>query len=115
MITGLCAKVTTKATLIAKDGKRYIGMNWCKNPQPKCPRLYGEGYDKCINICEQYGHAEVMACMMAGKNATDGTLYLEGHTYACKNCLRVMGEYGVNLVIGSPPKIENTPPLSRMD
>ena len=113
MRTGLCAKVVTTATLIATDGRRFVGMNWCANPQHTCPRTPGEDYSKCSTICGQYGHAEHMACLAAGTSAYGATLYLEGHTYACAKCTDDMHNFGVaEFIVGPPPPVENTQPLS---
>ena len=114
MITGLCAKATIKATLITEDGRRFIGMNWCRTPQARCPREPGEGYEKCATVCSQYGHAEIVACCVAGTAAEGATLYLEGHTYVCGECLRHLAKMGVyDVFVGvSPPPVENPPPLS---
>jgi len=110
---GLCAKVTTMATVVCVDGTRFVGMNWCANPQPKCPRKEGDNYDKCNTICKQMGHAEVMACLAAGAKAKLGVLYLEGHTYACDNCVDVAAFHGIDkIVVGSPPPIVGAPALS---
>jgi len=107
---GPCAKQTVRATIVARDGQRIVGTNWCSNAQPECPRkglATGEGYHLCKGICGQVNHAEVDACIKAGPAAVDSTLYLEGHTYCCDPCLQVMKEYGVNQVIFGPPPEES--------
>lgn len=101
-----CARRQTRATLIAPDGQRFVGTNRVNNPQPACPRegmATGEGYELCKSICDQPAHAEVNACLAAGEMARGGTLYLEGHYYACEPCKRAAAEHGVEIVIGSPP------------
>jgi hypothetical protein len=106
-MTGPCAKQTTRATIIAADGTRYVGTNDCANPQQVCPRAgmpTGVGYELCVNICRQTGHAEVNAVGLAGDAARGSTIYLEGHYYACDNCKAVAAAAGVvSIEIGSPP------------
>lgn len=106
-MSGPCAKQLTRATIVALDGSRFVGENDCLSPQPTCPRAdmpTGVGYELCISICRQTGHAEVNACRAAGEKARGGTLYLEGHYYACDNCQAVCAEYGVaSIVLGDPP------------
>jgi deoxycytidylate deaminase len=102
-----CAKLTTRATIIAPDGQRFVGTNWVRHPQRTCPREgmpTGIGYELCKSICDQPAHAEVNACLAAGEKARGGKLYLEGHYYACENCKRVAAEHGVEIIIGSPPE-----------
>jgi deoxycytidylate deaminase len=102
-----CAKRQTRATLIAPDGQRFIGTNYVNNPQAVCPRAgmaTGVGYELCKSVCDQPNHAEVNACLAAGRSARGGTLYLEGHYYACEPCKRVCAEHGVaEIVFGEPP------------
>jgi deoxycytidylate deaminase len=102
-----CAKLTTRATIVAPDGQRFVGTNWVRNPQTTCPREgmpTGVGYELCKSVCDQPAHAEVNACLSAGDGARGGTLYLEGHYYACDDCKRVAAEHGVKIVIGAPPE-----------
>ena len=101
-----CAKLTTVATIVTPDGRRFVGTNYARNPQPTCPRAEmptGVGYDLCKSICDQPAHAEVNACLAAGDSGRGGKLYLEGHYYACDNCQRVAREHGVEIIVGSPP------------
>ena len=98
---GICKKQTCIA-IIVKDGRFWIGSNWVENEQLQCPRKdlpSGVGYEMCKNICNQPHHAEVDACINAGENAKDATLYLIGHTYCCDNCKKVMEEYGIKEII----------------
>ncbi|HRZ18468.1 MAG TPA: hypothetical protein P5136_00185 [Methanofastidiosum sp.] len=94
-----CAKQTTIAFVISQEfGKIYVGSNWCKKPQKKCPRKdmkSGEGYEKCWEICEQYGHAEVDAVYNAGKDAEGAILILIGHNRICDDCREIMEEAGI--------------------
>ena len=96
-----CAKQITIA-IIENKGSYWIGTNWCRNPQDKCPRgnlPSGEGYDKCRDICKQSGHAEENAVKAAGKKAKGGILYLIGHTYVCDNCRKIMNKAGIKKTI----------------
>lgn len=102
---GPCAKQTTRTTLVNGE-KLYVGENWCRNPQKICPRNHGEGYEKCKTICDQVGHSEEVAVMLAGENAKGATAYLEGHSYYCMNCQHVLFGAGViALKLGKPPVV----------
>lgn len=110
---GPCAKAFVRCTIVAMDGARYIGENFCLAAQPACPREHGEGYEKCTTICRQVAHAEVVAAAIAGNRAQGGTAYLEGHTYACENCKAALAVVGVNqVVIGFPAATENDPEIA---
>ena len=102
-----CAKQLVTATVVALDGRRFVGTNACAKPQVVCPRAgmpTGEGYELCTSVCEQQGHAEVQALRAAGPAAVGATMYLHGHTYACDHCVAVCRAAGVvGLVIGPPP------------
>lgn len=101
---GLCAKQVVTCTLITKDGERFVGRNDCANPQPVCPRLPGEGYEKCASICDQRGHAEEQALRAAGEKARGATAYIEGHTYCCQACQHALFDAGVRFIArGAPP------------
>ena len=58
---GPCAKRRVSCTIIDRGGRVFTGENDCANPQAVCPRAPGEGYEKCRSICQQAGHAEIMA------------------------------------------------------
>ena len=99
---GKCVKQTVIAVIVTTDGGYFVGSNWCKHPREKCPRegrKSGEGYDLCKIICEQRNHAEVDACLKAGKKAKGATLILIGHSYCCDNCKKVMTAYGISEVL----------------
>ena len=104
-----CAKQTVIA-IIRKGDKFWVGSNACRNPQDKCPRegiASGSGYELCEEVCKQICHAEVDACIRAGKEAEGGDLYLIGHTYACDGCMHVMREHRIrNLYVVSDLRIE---------
>lgn len=104
---GPCAKRQVTCTLIAPSGKRFSGGNWCRNPQKKCPRDEGEGYEKCSSICEQVGHAEEVALMIAGDEASGCRALISGHDYACEPCTKKLNDAGVSEI--SILKIKNVP------
>lgn len=104
---GPCAKATVTCTIIAANGKRYVGTNYCENAQETCPRLAGEGYEKCKTICGQVGHAEQVAVSLAGADAAGANAYLQGHTYACQACQEALFGAGVAaLSVGVEPPRE---------
>lgn len=103
-MNGPCAKATVTCTIVATDGQRFVGTNYCKNAQPICPRLPGEGYEKCRTVCQQAGHAEIVAVAVAGAAANGGHAYLQGHTYACMKCQHALFGAGVAAFsVGRPP------------
>lgn len=106
-MTGPCAKQTVTATIIAADGRRFVGTNFVRNPQPTCPRgdlPTGVGYEMCREICDQFGHAEINAIAAAGVAACGGVLYLEGHTYACDPCKAAAWLAGIRMIVIGAPK-----------
>jgi hypothetical protein len=99
-----CAKQTVRCTLVAADGARFVGENWCEAPQPVCPREPGEGYGKCHTICRQEGHAEIVALRLAGASSSGAHAYVEGHDHACQGCqIALFGNGVAALTIGPPP------------
>ncbi len=98
-----CAKQIVTATLIALNGREFVGTNACETPQKECPRdtagyASGEGYHLCKSICGQGAHAEVNAINAAGDNAKGSTILLRGHTYACDSCKSAARLSGVKLI-----------------
>jgi len=93
-----CAKRHVVA-IIEKDGKFYVGSDWCRNPQKKCPRLPGEDYTKCKTICDQDGHAELDAIKNAKGDTKGGIMYLIGHDHCCDPCLAAMKKAGIETII----------------
>lgn len=93
-----CKKQTTIA-IIMKDGQFIaMGSNEINSDIKECPRKgmeTGVGYELCKSVCKQKHHAEVDACLKAGKKAKGGTLILIGHSYCCDNCKKVMEKYGI--------------------
>lgn len=92
---GPCAKRQVICVIVAINGKRYVGENDCANPQVQCPRLPGEGYEKCRTICQQAGHAEAEAVKAAGPNARGGHATLTGHYWMCEPCGAALRDAGV--------------------
>lgn len=97
-ISGPCAKQTVNCVIIAENGKRYSGTNYCNNAQPSCPREVGEDYAKCKTICQQSGHAEINALAAAGENARGGRAVLSGHTYVCMDCQHALFAAGIKSI-----------------
>lgn len=110
--TGVCAKQEVKATLIALNGIRYYGSNYCLTPQQICPRgdlPSGVGYEMCKGVCNQPAHAEVNAIYAAGRDKVGSTIYVEGHTFACESCKQAARDAGVvEIIIGEPPDGDTT-------
>jgi deoxycytidylate deaminase len=99
-----CKKQTTYA-VIYKDGELIAtGSNEIHADIKECPREMqnmksDEGYHLCKEVCRQKYHAEVDACLKAGKRANGATLYLLGHTCCCDDCIKVMNEHGIAKVV----------------
>ena len=101
---GRCVKQNVVATLLSESGGTYVGTNHCYNPQKTCPRdvlgmKSGEGYELCIDVCNQSGHAEVNAIRKAGENSQGAIIFLQGHSYACGDCTSVAAKAGVKKII----------------
>lgn len=92
---GPCAKKTVVCVIVSEDGTMFIGMNNCETPQSTCPRLPGEGYEKCRTICNQPGHAEIMALNKAGSEAKGARAYVRGISYVCRECQEALFAAGV--------------------
>lgn len=108
-MNGPCAKQRVVATLIARDGLRFVGENDCENPQTECPRAglaTGEGYHLCRSICHQTAHAEINAIAAATGHTDGATLYIEGHYYACDACRLACDAAGIAEIVFAPPPSE---------
>lgn len=102
---GPCAKTRVKCTIVSVCGKHFVGYNDVANPQLSCPRLPGEDYEKCLLVCQQFGHAEELALEAAQGFTRGATAYLEGLDNYCKPCQKRLQQAGINvLVFGPPPK-----------
>ena len=95
---GPCAKTRVLCFIKSESGKTFAGENWCRNPQEVCPRSEGEGYEKCSSICDQQGHAEVVAVRMAGDQCKGATATISGHTYACMDCQHALYGAGIKSI-----------------
>ena len=101
---GPCAKRRVICRIVTESlgpglrGETFIGENDCANPQSVCPRLPGEGYEKCRSICQQAGHAEIEAVRAAGEAARGATAYLSGHYWICEPCGAALRDAGVRSV-----------------
>lgn len=96
-----CAKKQVICCIGNQDGHTYFGSNSCDNPQLVCPRLPGEGYDKCVSICRQESHAEVDALKLALEHCADlrgASAVIVGHTYSCKNCQEALYKAGIEWI-----------------
>lgn len=101
---GPCAKARVKCTIVTEEGYRFVGENACRNPQHVCPREPGEDYTKCRLICEQDGHAEIMALAKAREWAVGATAYVE-FKRVCDACAYALTKAGVrHVVLGPPPE-----------
>ena len=101
---GPCAKAQVKCILTFPDGRTVEGENLCENPQEACPRLPGEGHEKCLSVCRQIGHAETTALDKCGGGAVGATARVYGHSYVCRDCqeaLYAAGVVGVSATIES--------------
>jgi Cytidine and deoxycytidylate deaminase zinc-binding region len=101
-LNGPCAKQVVFCEIHTIDGDTYIGSNHCRNPQLKCPREPGEGYDKCKTICNQFAHAEVSAlnkALEADANLILSHAIVYGHTRCCEDCQNTLKSNGVNWVM----------------
>ncbi len=100
-----CIKQPT-AAVVVKNGKIIgRGANAGKKVEI-CPRVVqncptGTGYEYCRSVCEQEGHAEVMAIRDVLKNCHDprgADIYLEGHWWICEPCWNEIIKAGINRV-----------------
>lgn len=108
---GPCAKRRVFATLVTTDNRTFSAENLCMNPQAVCPRLPGEGYAKCRDVCQSIGHAEALAldeAYAADADPHGGTVFVSHH-YACGPCTAQMDAAGVHIVCTAPVDSERTP------
>jgi deoxycytidylate deaminase len=106
-MTGPCAKVRVMCTLVHADGRRWTGENIVRRPQMICPRgdmPSGQGYALCRDVCDQVGHAEVLALLAAGSDAAAGCVaYVQGRDFICYDCQSRLVSAGVRtFVLGKP-------------
>lgn len=95
-----CAKKRVFCTIIAQDGTKFMGENYCDNAQPSCPRLPNEGYEKCKSICQQFGHAEEVALHNArNHDLMDGIAVVTGIDYVCRSCAKKLSAAGIRSIV----------------
>lgn len=97
-----CAKVVVQCFIITRDNQVFEGTNCCDNPQEQCPRLPGEDYTKCREICRQPSHAEVAAvnsAKEAGADLRGAHAELRGLHYVCKPCATVLKDAGIATIL----------------
>lgn len=103
--TSGCIKQPTLAVVV-KNGK-VIGrgtnaakkVDICPRVTHNCPT--GTGYEFCKSVCNQEGHAEIMAIRSAlnvDSNLEGCDLYLEGHWWICENCWNEIIKVGIKNV-----------------
>lgn len=107
---GPCAKRQVVCVIVGSLGREYRGENNCENPQSVCPRLPGEGYEKCKSVCRQSGHAEIEALRAAGAAADGGTAHIYGHYWICELCGDALRKAGILHVVISPYEAPPTSP-----
>lgn len=95
-----CAKRQVGCYLFDGNGRIAYGENLCDSPVAVCPRLEGEGYEKCGTVCRQYGHAEIVALenwMLAyGLDGPRPSIALIlGHFHMCHGCREALKAFGV--------------------
>jgi deoxycytidylate deaminase len=99
---GPCVKQRVTAIIVTPTGERFVGENYCLNAQEACPRAgmaSGVGYNLCREICQQVGHAEIVALGEAGEKARGAKLFLTGHTYICESCKAACSAAGIEETI----------------
>lgn len=99
-----CAKKQVQCTIHTAQGVA-VGTNACANPQEVCPRGPYEGYEKCVTICRQAGHAEDIALLDAkqkGLDLTGAVAVLYGHTHYCQACQEKLFDAGVTSLRRAP-------------
>jgi len=101
-VRGPCAKKRVQCLIYPVGMAGIYGENDCANPQPTCPRLPGEDYTKCKTICQQAGHAEIVALRKAeewtdraGANLQGARAYIRGHYWMCEPCGKALKDAGI--------------------
>ena len=97
---GPCAKARVTCNIVTSDGlMSFYGENDCAEPQKVCPRQPNEDYLKCVLVCKQSGHAEVMALQQAGELAKGATAIIHGIKHVCKSCQERLFDAGISKII----------------
>lgn len=97
---GPCAKRRVRAVLVSRDGEIFTGENLCLTPQQVCPRSPGDDYEKCSSVCNQIGHAEIVALAQAGERANGGALSIN-HDRVCEECSVAIEALNVSVRLGA--------------
>lgn len=100
-MSGPCAKRRVQCLIFPVGQAPIYGENDCENPQDVCPRVPGEGYEKCKTICRQSGHAEMVALQRAlewGANIRGGRAVINGHYWICEPCGKALRDAGITNV-----------------
>ena len=97
-----CFKREVCAVIVNKEGQIAVGQNLIyNNDVMECPRIRPEGYEKCISICKQKGHAETEAIRNALNRKMDiegANLFLMGHHRICDNCKKECDKHNINVI-----------------
>jgi hypothetical protein len=97
-----CKKKTVIAIILAPNGDYVVGDNFIENVHvTECPRLNGEGYEKCKSVCQQEDHAEIMAIKKAKERMFDldkCKIILANKKKMCSNCLREVKKEGLEII-----------------
>ena len=98
-----CFKREVAAVIVDKNGRIAVGQNLIYNDKVfECPRDKGEGYEKCISICNQRGHAETEAIkegIKLGLELENANLYLMGNHRICDDCSNECKKHNINVII----------------
>ena len=98
-----CFKREVCAVIVDKNGKIASGTNEIRNSEvTECPRLKGENYVKCKELCRQEGHAEIVAitnAILKGLELNNSNLYLMGHHRICVDCSNECKKHNINVII----------------
>lgn len=101
-VYGPCAKRQVRCVIVTLDGVEHSGANNCRNSQVACPREPWEDYEKCRSICEQEGHAEIVALRIARQRGADlkgATAWVSGHHSVCSYCGEALKSAGLNMIV----------------
>lgn len=106
-LRGPCTKKHVVCCLVTPEGEHFWGTNEVLAFQVVCPRTDEDDYSKCVHVCHQPGHAEIMALREAGEKARGATAYMKGNTFFCRECQEAMFAAGVvALRLGDPPPLQ---------
>lgn len=102
-MTKKCFKREVCAVIVNNTGEIVVGENLVYNDLiESCPREKGEGYEKCKEVCNQKGHAEIEAIKKAkerGMEIKGAKLYLMGHYKVCPDCTEACKREELEVII----------------